>query len=149
MATAASTALPPCCMIATPAFEASGCTVATIALGACVGCMTLPATTCAQSAKASSSGKSLRGNFIGLMAGGPEYPSAQAVQGNEPATEMQGLRLADVVWRVKFVLTTSVRWKADTSAHSCPAARLSCAGGGKRYISSSPAVPYADLHFLR
>src|SRR5947209_9622719 len=38
-ATAASTALPPACMISTPAWEANSCTLTTIPCAACTGCV--------------------------------------------------------------------------------------------------------------
>ena len=51
-ATAASTALPPDFMISTPASEASAWTDATIAFGACVGWIILPASALAHKATA-------------------------------------------------------------------------------------------------
>ncbi len=51
-------------MISTPASEASGCTEATIALGACVGCIMLPASACAHNAKISTNFMKCRVVFI-------------------------------------------------------------------------------------
>src|SRR5664280_1999191 len=68
-ATAASTALPPWRMIATPALDASGCSVATMALGACTGCIPLPARAWAQRASASTTCSSWRRSCIKMKAG--------------------------------------------------------------------------------
>src|SRR5277367_2073997 len=63
-ATAASTAFPPAFITSTPALDASPCTVATMALGACDGCTMLPASACAPSAKISTSFRKCRVVFI-------------------------------------------------------------------------------------
>src|SRR5271166_3495324 len=106
-----------------------------MALGACVGCMTLPAKACAQNAKASISGRSLRGNFIGLVGGRARISVRSSRTGRSSRRpELQGLRLADLVMRVKSARIVSTRWKAGVREWLQQAGPLLCPTGQTLYI---------------